>query len=202
MLATYRQLRRALYIAAFALPCVLVAVGGGHVKSSISAYYDDPGPERDIFVGTLCAVGVGILVYKGFKRPENRALNISGVMVFGVALIPHTSKWPAWLPTGSSHGICAVIFFLGIIYVCIAHANDTIELTGMKWLGSTYKILGCLIALLPVAILLLSPPNKKFWAESAAIWVFGAYWWLKTHELEAIYPGSTLQGGDAGKAQN
>ncbi len=199
MLATYRQLRRALYIAAFALPWVLIAVGGWDVKPSISAYYDDPDLKRDIFVGTLCAVGAGILAYKGFKRSENVALNISGVMAFGVALISHESRWPAWLPTGASHGVCAVTFFLGIIYVCIVHADDTIELTGMKWLGSTYKLLGCLIVVLPLAIWLLSPSNWKFWAESAAIWVFGGYWWLKTHELEAIFPAPTSQVKVTGK---
>ncbi len=186
MLATYRQLRRALYLAAFALPLVLIAVGGGEVKPSISAYYDATDVRRDIFVGTVCAVGFGILAYKGFKRRENIALNISGVMAFGVALIPHESEAGRLAFKLTAHGICAVTFFLGIIYVCIFHAKDTIELTGKEWFGRAYKIVGCLIVVLPLAIWALSLPNWKFWAESAAIWAFGAYWWLKTDELEEM----------------
>jgi len=81
MLATYRQLRRALYLASFLLPLVL-GVFGGDQKGSISAYYDEADWKRDVFVGTLCAVGFGILSYKGFKPRENLALNLSGVMAF------------------------------------------------------------------------------------------------------------------------
>ncbi len=53
-------------------------------------------------------------------------------------------------------------------------------------MAPAYWVLGFLIVALPVMIWFGNPPNWKFWAETAVIWVFGCYWWLKTHELEAI----------------
>lgn len=185
MLATYLHLRRALYLAAFALPLVLGLLGGP-LKDSISAYYDDPDWRRDVFVGTLFAVGFGLISYKGFKRSEDIALNISGVMAFGTALIPHESRFVELPFRLTAHGVCAVTFFLGIIYVAVFRAEDTLALTGKRWMVTSYRVVGALIVALPGLILLTGMDNKKFWAEAAAIWIFGVFWWLKTDELQAM----------------
>lgn len=196
MLATYQRLRRALYLTAFALPFVLW-VWGGPLRESISAYYDDADWGRKVFVGTLFAVGLGLLSYKGFTPSEDNALNLSGLMAFGVAWFPHGGALPFH---ATLHGICAVLFFLGIAYVCIFHAKDTLSFTGKRWMVNTYRVFGGLMVAVPLSIWFVGASNRTFWAESVAIWVFGGYWWLKTDELQRIDRTgslSTAQGAGA-----
>jgi hypothetical protein len=53
---------------------------------SISAYYYTP--ARSVFVGSLCALGVSLIVYKGHSPEEDVLLNFSGLMAFVVAMVP------------------------------------------------------------------------------------------------------------------
>ena len=53
---------------------------------SISAYYFTP--VRGIFVGSLCAVGAALVVYRGHSPEEDVLLNFSGFMAFVVAMVP------------------------------------------------------------------------------------------------------------------
>jgi hypothetical protein len=53
---------------------------------SISAYYYTP--ARTVFVGSLCALGASLIVYKGHSSEEDVLLNFSGFMAFVVAMVP------------------------------------------------------------------------------------------------------------------
>ena len=53
---------------------------------SISAYYFTP--ARTIFVGSLCALGVCLIAYKGHTPEEDVLLDFSGFMAFVVAMVP------------------------------------------------------------------------------------------------------------------
>jgi hypothetical protein len=53
---------------------------------SISAYYFTP--ARTVFVGSLCALGAALVVYKGHSSEEDVLLNFSGFMAFVVAMVP------------------------------------------------------------------------------------------------------------------
>ena len=53
---------------------------------SISAYYYTP--ARTVFVGSLCALGASLVVYKGHSSEEDVLLNFSGFMAFVVAMVP------------------------------------------------------------------------------------------------------------------
>ena len=53
---------------------------------SISAYYYTP--ARSVFVGSLCALGVSLIAYKGHSPEEDVLLNFSGLMAFVVAMVP------------------------------------------------------------------------------------------------------------------
>jgi len=57
-------------------------------QTSISAYYWTLDLERNFFVGVLCAVGVFLLLYKGYNRLEDRILDLAGISAAGVAFFP------------------------------------------------------------------------------------------------------------------
>lgn len=59
----------------------------GSFLDSISAYYGSP--VRDVFVGSLVAVGIVYVVYRGSTDLEDRALDLAGFFVVIVALVPY-----------------------------------------------------------------------------------------------------------------
>lgn len=58
----------------------------GCIQTSVSAYYYTP--VRAIFVGSLCAVGLSLIVYKGRTVAEDAALNGAGMLAPVVAVAP------------------------------------------------------------------------------------------------------------------
>ncbi len=58
----------------------------GCLQSSISAFYYTP--VRPVFVGTLCAIGACLIIYRGNNGFENGALDFSGFLAFLVAVVP------------------------------------------------------------------------------------------------------------------
>src|SRR5262249_27422314 len=121
--STYNSLRLGMGIIALVFPIALWL--GGYwlsqlsLQSSISAYYHTP--MRDLFVGTLFAVGSFLYLYKGFSAAENYALNLAGIFAVGAAVFPlaapPTAKCEVFT-AGYAHGICTVLFFVCIAYVC------------------------------------------------------------------------------------
>lgn len=205
--ATYKMLRLGLAVLAFVFPPLLWLGGkisaGIPLAGSMSAYYHVSTPPPDLgepgqgvmrneFVGILFAVGVLLFAYQGYSRLEDIALNLAGILAFGVALFP--MKWP---PGGhddgqfSLHGACAISFFVCIAYVCIWRARDTLPLIKDKTLHDrylwTYRLFGWAMVAFPALTWLVisqSPANKStiFFLEAAGIYVFAAYWTVKSHE--------------------
>ena len=201
------MLRLGLAIAAFAFPLLLWA--GGHVlghlplAGSMSAYYhaSDPvhpelgapgqGIMRNVFVGILFAVGALLIVYQGMSPFEDWALNLAGVMAFGIALFP--KRWGA-APNGdvfSLHGFFAISFFVSIAYVCIWRAADSLVLIHDPQKKAryerTYKSLGLAMVVCPLlawGLISLLPFKKTaiFFVELAGIYVFAIFWVVKSHE--------------------
>jgi hypothetical protein len=205
--ATYRMLRLGLAVLAFAFPILLGAGGhfAGHLPlaGSMSAYYhasdplhpDDGAPGQGVmrneFVGILFAVGMLLLVYQGFSPIEDWALNLAGVMAFGIALCP--MKWPAGPHDSlfSFHGLFAISFFACIAYVCIWRAADSLSLVKdvptFEMYRRTYKWLGRAMAICPVIawVLISHLPihaTTIFFVECVGIYVFATYWVVKSHE--------------------
>jgi hypothetical protein len=56
------------------------------IEGSISAYFHTG--MREVFVGSLCAIAVFLVCYKGYERRDNIAANIAGISVLLVALFP------------------------------------------------------------------------------------------------------------------
>jgi hypothetical protein len=205
--ATYRALRVGIGVIAIAFPLILAV--GGYLQASIplqgslSAYYHASNPfnpvpghgvMRNEFVGILFAVGAILFLYQGFTRLEDYALNLAGVLALAVAIFPM-----AWPPNSGSkdnpfslHGICAVSAFVCIAYVCIFRASDTLALikdeVKRKRYHRSYLILGVLMVALPLiaASLRFFAPLREwtiFFVEVAGLYVFAAYWLLKSFEV-------------------
>ena len=177
-------------------PLLLWGIGGVMglpLQDSISAYYHTP--LRNIFVGSLCAVGGFLYFYKGVSTRENIALNIAGIFAVLVAMLPTPAPPDATCETFTApywHGVCALLFFAAIAYVCIFRAGDTLNAIPYQRKQRLYRliyyILGALMLILPVsAALLLHFLDKTgsivFFVELAGIWVFGIYWITKTLEI-------------------
>jgi hypothetical protein len=87
---TYFLLRGGLCLLALAFPFLLWGIGswnGSPLQNSISDYYfafapeDSPlrvFPTRVVFAGVLFVLGFFLILYRGFSRTENWALNIAG----------------------------------------------------------------------------------------------------------------------------
>jgi hypothetical protein len=93
---TYRYLRIGL-IGAVVLLAVSIAIERSKVdcwQTSISAYYYTP--VRAIFVGTMIAVGLSLIVYKGRSNVEDGCLNFAGMLAPAVAVAPTTDVGRCW----------------------------------------------------------------------------------------------------------
>jgi len=199
--ATYITLRIGIAVLAIALPFILWIGGyvseGLELQESMSAYYHSGGGAmRDVFVGILFAIGVFLYLYKGFTTLENYALNLAGIFVVAVALVP--MEWDCGNSCNrfSLHGTFAVLFFLCIAYVCIFRASDTLSLitnkTKVRRFTRAYKLMGVgmivspFIAVLLTSILQLKSDLKPtvFVAEALGVFVFASYWILKSIEIK------------------
>ena len=194
--STYNGLRLGIGVIGLALPIALWV--GGLIRQSISLRASMSGyyytPMRDVFVGSLCAVGVSLYLYKGFSKAENNALNAAGMFAVGVAMFP-TRSTAAWTSASYLHLACAILFFLCLAYVCVFRASDTLNLIRdtkrALMLRRWYRSLGMAMVVSPLGALvtaqILRPRSGEaspiFFIEAFGAWAFGAYWLLKTWEL-------------------
>ncbi len=201
VLSTYFGLRLGMGVIALLFP-LLLSIGGGvitgtEIQDSLSAYYHTP--MRNAFVGGLFAIGPFLYLYKGFTSRENIALNLAGVLSIGIAIFPMEApeSVPFTYTNPLLHGTCAILFFVAIAYVCIRRSGDTLQLvpnlTVRKRYKWTYQVLGVLMVALPSsAALVLNVFHNAFGTKTnifilgvewAGVWVFAAYWVIKTIEL-------------------
>lgn len=215
--ATYFMLRWGLAALAFGLPLVLwiggKLCGGLSLQQSMSAYYHGGnGVMRDEFVGIMFAVSFFLILYKGFTPFENYAFNLAGFFLVGVALVPMEWGCGTACSSISAHGAFSLIFFLCIAYVCIYRASDTLDLMEeldaaaaaryrsiYKWIG---RAMFCapFIAAIVSGILNLDRSEAEsrsllFFVEATCIYVFGAYWVVKSLEIRKTNPDKLAMEG-------
>lgn len=209
MVGTYDGLRRGLAAIGAALPILVLLVGGvlhgEWCKGSISAYYHTGSSlgiftTRDLFVGSLLAVGTCLYLYRGFSTRENVALNLAGVFAAFVALLPTAAPGRATDTVTILHRTAAVLFFICIAYVSIFRSRDTLYLLSERrrsHYSRRYLWTGLAMVLSPLAALVVqfvidrgsnSAPDSEygvfvFWLEALAVWAFAWYWAVKTREM-------------------
>src|SRR6267378_5672793 len=92
LVLSYLGLRKAVGIIGSALPFVLafgkMLLEGPGIQDSISGYYYTD--MRNVFVGSLCAIGVFLMSCRGYDRKDEIAGYLACVFAIGVALFPTT----------------------------------------------------------------------------------------------------------------
>jgi len=197
LVLSYLELRKAVGIIGFALPFVLafgkILVEGLGIQSSISGYYYTD--LRNVFVGSLCAIGVFLMSCRGYDRKDRIAGSVACVFAIGVALFPTTPYVDATSQDkliGALHWSFAALLFLTLAYFSLAlftkTAPDKAPTPQKLQRNIVYRACGCTIlaCIFLIAVVAL-PPVKTlverlspvFWLESLAIVSFGVAWLTK-----------------------
>jgi len=197
LICSYLSLRKAIGIIGTALPFVLAfgraLTEGPGVQSSLSSYYYSG--MRDVFVGSLCAIAVFLMSYRGYERIDDIAGDLACVFGLGVALLPTT---PDVNPTdgqrliGGLHFAFAALFLLTLAYFALVlfRKTDPSRTPTREKLqrNVVYAVCGCtmlacLAAIAVLAVLSGDVPIKRihpvFWLESVAVVSFGVSWLTK-----------------------
>ncbi|MEU5723986.1 DUF998 domain-containing protein [Micromonospora sp. NPDC047738] len=198
---TVRHLRLGIGSVGIALPVVLVV---GHLVvarrltllDSLSAYYHTE--MRDVFVGSLCAVGVFLIAYR-YRRPDDALGSVAGVLAIAVALFPTTVGAPAGTTSHSDrtvgvvHQIAAAGLFLLLAVFCLFLFTrpDRVGVPPSRSAVRFHRLCGGLI-LLAITFALAStrlPADLRhtlkpvLWCETVAVFAFGAAWVAKSDAL-------------------
>ena len=201
MVVSYIVVRRAVGILGLMLPILLGPVGwlifGIEIQDNMSSYYHTA--LRDIFVGTLCAIGIFMLCYRGHDWVENWTANLSCLFALGVALFPldaDSDPLHQRSIVGYLHSLFGGAFFLTLAFYSLVHfpASQTTDVEEEPHLAQrnfVYRTSGIVILLSMLAMgtyLFLLPDQWKqisnqynvlFWFEWIAVWAFAAAWLTK-----------------------
>ena len=195
--------RRGMALLAAAFPAAFLAssflFGRTEFQTSISAYYWTLDLERNVFVGVLCAVGVFLLLYKGYTLLEDRVLDVAGICAAGVAFFPMDQSGDCAASGISLHGAFAVTFFACIFFICIFMSRHSLGDIADRRRRATFRraywlcsgtmigsiVLAVLSRLLPEqSVQMLCENSAIFWFEAVGVWAFSAFWYIKTRELD------------------
>ncbi len=95
-------------------------------ESSISLYYYTG--MRNVFVGSLCAIAVFLMPYRGYERTDDIAGDLACIFAIGVALFPTTpdvNPTPRDNLVGGLHFVFAALFFLTLAYFSLVLFRET-----------------------------------------------------------------------------
>jgi hypothetical protein len=197
LVISYLGLRKAVGIIAIALPLVLV-VGKAVFQSpgmqgSISGYYYTA--MRDVLVGSLCAIAIFLLSYKGYERTDDIAGDLACMFALGVAFFPTAPDNDATSRVkliGALHfGFASALFLILAFFslVLFRKTDKTKTPTHRKLMRNRVYmicgiiILGCIALVGACSLLSEESPVQRlhpvFWLEAAAIWGFGWSWFTK-----------------------
>lgn len=211
VLASYLLLRKVIGWIGTLLPVVLVAgdaaFSSAPLPISFSDYYYTP--MRNIMVGSLCVLGVFLLVYDVGVRLDHWITNIAGVGVLGVAFLPGTPEGTytsSQEVVGNVHVVFASIAFLAFSITtwrfvradsdgpggtapsrssCIFYRTSSLVMLA-------FIILSGLAILLPVSI--QDDTKVLFITEALACMTFGISFLVKGRTLQPLLsaPGIAL----------
>lgn len=156
---SYRNLRALIGYIGLTLPVTLVVAGlaGGHIQSSLSAYYYTA--VGSIFTGALAAIGVFLLAYRIRAWAWDGVLTtLAGIAAIGTALFHARPSHPSHeqIVLATVHLSCAGTLFalLGAISLLIFPYADVPR--DAPWRIACYRALGALIWLALIGMPVLS----------------------------------------------
>lgn len=201
---SYLTLRKVIGLLGTLLPLV-VALGAWIVfqtglQDSISSYYHTD--MRDVFVGTLFAIGFFLLSYRGYERADRIAGNLACVFAVGAALFPTNPDGVAEGARfiGYIHFAFAALLFLTLIYFSLFLFTKTDASQpptkqklkrNMIYRVSGYAMLASIILIvvyfrLPGEVMeSLDRFNPVFWLETITVVAFGISWLTKGEAILA-----------------
>ena len=222
LVLSFTRVRTALGILGMSLPIILilggildqprVGVAAGRIEPTISDFYHTT--YRDIFVGTLCAIGVFLISYRGYRREKGEWIDddwlatTAGIGAFGVAFFPNegggdvvVSMTQRMIGTGltpSLHYLSAFIFFSSLAAFCFVKFARTCNMGRRKiYIACGWGIIAALV-LTAVAVIfkrfvggagkdIVLDYNLIFWFEAMGIWAFGLSWLVKSKADLLLY---------------
>jgi hypothetical protein len=144
---------------------------------------------RNVFVGTLFAVGWFLFSYRGYDRKDDIVGDLAWLFTLGVALFPTTSSNP-WI--SGAHFVSAALMFLVLSYFALflfTKSDATVKTPEKETRNRVYVTCGVimLVCIVFIAVFNLSPIEDSgiadvqpvFWLESLALWAFGVSWFVK-----------------------
>lgn len=196
MVISYLALRKAIGILGLAFPLVL-ALGAWlifktGIQGSISDYYYTG--MRDVFVGTLWAIGFFLFSYKGPERVDAIAGNLGCIFAVAVTLFPTTPDSVDHATfIGGLHLTFAALLFLTLTFfsLFLFTKTDPSKRPSPEKLkrNRVYKIAGYTMAASILLILVyyrvsivtasLKPYHPVFWLETITVVAFGISWLTK-----------------------
>ena len=207
LIVSYLTLRKAVGYLGLLMP-ILVRLGARYFEqipsnTSISAYYYTS--MRDVFVGTLAAIGVFLFCYRGPDTQDNVLTNIAGACAVAIGLLPTEpeyhplilAKFPNILtdecyrnhgPLGF-HIYFVAAFFLIISYLTIfrfTKPSQTDDINRKRSRNKVYIACGIVMVICIAAIVIIKLrdyTSSIFWPETVAIVAFGIAWLTKGHAI-------------------
>lgn len=200
---TVRLLRFCVGFVAMMLPVVLLA-GNALLRGRLTllgsmsgSYYTG---MRDVFVGSMCAIGVFLICYR-YERPDDVVSTVAGCLAILVALFHTTPNDPtiqvnaAGTLVGRVHLVAAAALFLLLGFFCVGLFTRTRpdgEPTLRKrtrnriYYACGFAIFAAVAIAaasnaLPVAVRETVKP--LYWCETVAVTAFGLAWFIKSGTL-------------------
>jgi hypothetical protein len=217
LVISYLLLRFLIGVLAVLLPLVLILVNwllGHGFQPSISGYYYTP--MRDIYIGTLCAIGVFLISYYGYDLADRLITDCAGLGTILAAFLPTT---PGYLPSarqvivGDFHigFACATFVLLAVMAFRFAKRERTpaglpfwqrvryaFGFTGPgvstrpRWATVVYRVSGCAILICVILAWPLSGVTYSLLVlETIIMASFGLSWFVKGRKL---FPVATAPG--------
>ncbi|HSI70059.1 MAG TPA: hypothetical protein VK941_07490 [Gillisia sp.] len=210
---TYRRLRRAIGYLGVLLPVVLVVFSlfgffKTEIQPTISDYYFTN--LREIFTGTLCAVGLFLIRYKGKDDEKKSSIwkndevltNIAGIMALGVALIPvnpelehqkiytlipYNCHWLGYFHYAFATGLFGIFALLALnVFIIGQEQNEDIPVSTLNE-NHIYRFCGIgiivFMILVPVSEIFELFAYSTLVLEALILFLFGAAWLIKGRAL-------------------
>jgi len=126
-LDTYRYLRGGMVVMVVLLCAGVIgaAISSHCWQGSISAYYYSP--AHSVFIASVCAIGVLMIVYRGSTDTEDALLSLAGMSAFIVAFVPtnmservceESGPWAKWDPA-ITNNVWAILIALVFARVAV-----------------------------------------------------------------------------------
>jgi hypothetical protein len=211
---SYMWTRLFVGVIGIAMPVVLLALdpllfGEPSIRGSLSAYYHSG--MRDWFVGSLCAIGVGLFTYLGTRLGsfDNWVSTVAGACAIVVAFFPTNTdagQTPVRLQdqlgevlVARIHFSFAAIFIALLGLMCLrfgigdGRRVDRTQTQRRAW-RTVHLACACAIwlSVLAVAVILvadIAAPHAILIGEVVAVLAFGISWFCKGSELFSVALG-------------